>query len=81
MFWGITSETTKSLIQLRRCKFYLPITAGLSLASAKNNIPDADCDSFAECTSEISVEGGFEFEGQEFCLENKPGLGVEVEEF
>lgn len=58
----------------------LSITAGLSLASAKNNIPDADCDSFAECTGEISVEGGFEFKGQEFCLENKPGLGVEVEE-
>jgi L-alanine-DL-glutamate epimerase-like enolase superfamily enzyme len=58
----------------------LAITAGLSLAAARQNITDADCDSFTYYDdSRTSVTGGFTFEGDLFRLSEAPGFGVEVD--
>ena len=57
----------------------LAITAGLSLVAAKNNVTDADCDSFTYAdAANIGITGGFSFEGDMFRLSDDPGFGVSV---
>ncbi|MDR1802425.1 MAG: dipeptide epimerase [Treponema sp.] len=58
----------------------LAITAGLSLAAAKHNITDADCDSFLYYdNAQTGVSGGFTIEGDMFRLSDAPGFGVDVD--
>jgi L-alanine-DL-glutamate epimerase-like enolase superfamily enzyme len=58
----------------------LSITAGLSLAAAKSNVTEADCDSFMYYDdAQTGVTGGFTSEGSVFRLSEAPGFGVEVD--
>jgi len=58
----------------------LSITAGLSLVAAKNNVTEADCDSFMYYDdAQTGVTGGFTSEGSVFRLSDVPGFGVEVD--
>lgn len=56
------------------------ITAGISLVAARNNITEADCDSFLYSKDpEMGMPGGFTFTGSSFTLSEKPGLGLELD--
>jgi L-alanine-DL-glutamate epimerase-like enolase superfamily enzyme len=58
----------------------LALTAGLSLVAARQNITDADCDSFLFFDESLTgVSGGFTVEGDRFCLSEKGGFGVDVD--
>ncbi len=55
------------------------ISAGLSLAAARANIPDTDCDSFRYYdASLVPVQGAFVEQGDVVVLSEEPGLGVSV---
>lgn len=57
----------------------IAITAGASLAAAKKNITEADCDSFMYCVDpENGMSGGFQRDGDVFTLLDKPGLGLDI---
>ena len=57
----------------------ISITAGLSLVAAKKNITEADCDTFLFYKGgDTSMPGGFEIEGDQFRLLDKPGLGLDI---
>lgn len=56
------------------------ITAGASLVAAKNNITEADCDSFMFAVDpEMGMKGGFTIENGVFTLSDKPGLGIDFD--
>jgi L-alanine-DL-glutamate epimerase-like enolase superfamily enzyme len=58
----------------------LALTAGLSLAAAKSNITDVDCDSFLFYDdTKTGITGGFTSFGDTFRLSDKPGLGVDID--
>lgn len=58
----------------------LSLTAGLSLVAAKQNVTEADCDSFMYYdAAQTGVTGGFTVEGDLFRLRDAPGFGVEVD--
>lgn len=57
----------------------LAITAGLSLVASKQNITEADCDSFLYYKDESTgMSGGFTREGDIFTLSEKPGFGLDI---
>lgn len=57
----------------------LAITAGLSLVAAKQNVTEADCDSFLYYKDRTAgMEGGFTQEGDIFTLSEKPGFGLDI---
>lgn len=57
----------------------ISITAGLSLVAAKKNITEADCDTFLFYKDgDTGMPGGFEIEGDQFRLLDKPGLGLDI---
>lgn len=57
----------------------ISITAGLSLVAAKKNITEADCDTFLFYKGgDTGMPGGFEIEGDQFRLLDKPGLGLDI---
>ncbi|MGI6057669.1 MAG: mandelate racemase/muconate lactonizing enzyme family protein [Bilifractor sp.] len=57
----------------------IAITAGISLVASRNNITDADCDSFLfAADADMGMPGGFVFEGSRFTLSDKPGLGLDI---
>ncbi len=58
----------------------IAITAGISLAAARNVITEADCDSFLYAKDpEMGMQGGYSFEGSRFLLTEKPGLGLDID--
>lgn len=55
-------------------------TAGLSLASAKRAIPDADCDSYTIYKeNQNAPSGGFVNKGDIITMFDKPGLGIDID--
>lgn len=57
----------------------ISITAGLSLVAAKKNITEADCDTFLFYKDgDTGMPGGFEIEGDQFRLLDRPGLGLDI---
>lgn len=57
----------------------IAITAGLSLVAAKQNVTDADCDSFMFTKDpEMGMPGGYTREGDKFTMSDKPGLGLAI---
>ena len=58
----------------------IAITAAMSLMAAKQNIKDADLDSFLNGKNpENGMKGGFTYEGSTFTLTDQPGLGIEFD--
>ncbi|EHL16661.1 hypothetical protein HMPREF9630_01860 [Peptoanaerobacter stomatis] len=58
----------------------IAITAGISLVASKNNIIDADCDSFMYAKDpNMNMTGGFTFEKDIFTLSENPGLGINLD--
>lgn len=56
------------------------IAAGVSLVAAKQNITEADCDSFMYAVDpEMGMPGGFAVEGGVYTLTDKPGLGLDFD--
>ena len=54
------------------------IAAGVSLVAAKQNITEADCDSFMYAVDpEMGMPGGFAVNGGVYTLSDKPGLGID----
>ena len=57
----------------------IAITAGLSLAAAKKNITETDCDSFLYYKDgDTGMPGGFEIHQDMFRLLEKSGLGLDI---
>ena len=57
----------------------ISLTAGLSLVAAKDNIVEADCDSYMMFKGhDDGIVGGFRPEGGEIVLLDEPGLGIEL---
>ena len=57
----------------------ISITAGVSLVAAKKSIVEADCDSFMLLAGgDDGIAGGFERNGGQFHLLDKPGLGIDL---
>ncbi len=53
------------------------IAAGVSFVAAKNNVTEADCDSFmCAVDPEMGMSGGFTVEGGVYTLSEAPGLGL-----
>ena len=58
----------------------ISIAAGLSLVAAKKAIVEADCDSFMFYKGEDDgIQGGFDRDGGNFTLLEKPGLGLDID--
>ena len=58
----------------------ISITAGVSLVAAKKSIVEADCDSFMLLDGgDDGIAGGFERDGGQFHLLDKPGLGIDLQ--
>ena len=56
------------------------IAAGVSLVAAKQNITEADCDSFMYAVDpEMGMPGGFAVNGGVYTLSDKPGLGIDID--
>ena len=56
------------------------IAAGVSLVAAKQNITEADCDSFMYAVDpEMGMPGGFAVNGGVYTLSDKPGLGIDLD--
>ena len=56
------------------------IAAGVSLVAAKQNITEADCDSFMYAVDpEMGMPGGFAVNGGVYTLSDKPGLGLDID--
>ena len=56
------------------------IAAGVSLVAAKQNITEADCDSFMYAVDpEMGMPGGFAVNGGGYTLSDKPGLGIDID--
>ena len=56
------------------------ITAGASLAAAKRNVTEADCDSFMYAEDpQMGMPGGFSVDGGVFTLSDRPGLGLDFD--
>lgn len=57
----------------------IAITAGISLVASRDNITDADCDSFMFAADpDMGMPGGFTFDGSMFTLSDQPGLGLDI---
>ena len=57
----------------------ISLAAGLSLVAAKQNIVEADCDSFLVFKdNDDGIVGGFVRDGGRMILSDKPGLGIEL---
>ena len=53
------------------------IAAGAGFVAAKNNVTEADCDSFMSAVDpEMGMPGGFTVEGGVYTLSEEPGLGL-----
>ena len=58
----------------------LAISAALALVAAKDNITEADCDSFLLLQKPgITMKGGFIYNGSDIILTETPGLGIEID--
>ena len=57
----------------------LAIAAGAALVASQGNIIYADLDSYRMLEEIPGIRGGFTQQGGLMCLEDKPGLGVEVD--
>ena len=56
------------------------IAAGVGLVAAKQNITEADCDSFMYAVDpEMGMPGGFAVNGGVYTLSDKPGLGIDID--
>ncbi len=56
----------------------LPVCIGL--VAAKQNITEADCDSFMYAVDpEMGMPGGFAVNGGVYTLSDKPGLGIDID--
>lgn len=56
------------------------IAAGVSLVAARQNITEADCDSFMYAVDpEMGMPGGFTVNGGVYTLSDRPGLGIDLD--
>lgn len=58
----------------------IAITAGLSVAAARANISDTDCDSYRYYAPDaVPIYGSFEVAGDIATLSDEPGLGISID--
>ena len=58
----------------------LAISAALALVAAKDNISEADCDSFLLIEDQgLEMKGGFTYSGCSIQLSETPGLGLDID--
>ena len=56
------------------------MAAGAALVAARDNITEADCDSFMSAVDpEMGMPGGFTVQNGVYTLGDRPGLGLDID--
>ena len=75
---ALTPEGNLTMVDDYQTK--VAIAAGVGLVAAKQNITEADCDSFMYAVDpEMGMPGGFAVNGGVYTLSDKPGLGIDID--